>query len=205
MEEVFKKLEINDKEFLISNLGRIFRDGNEVTPNVNHDGYLFVYIGNNRNMTVHRLVAKAFIHNDDPEVKKEVNHKDFDRQNNRVENLEWLSHADNVRYSADNGRYVGKFGKDNPNFGNRKLSKYYAENPDIALEKQSRKGTQNGRSKPVELFKDGVFIAKFDYIGDCCEYLHKYHGFSDNAETVRIGIRRSIKRNVPYKGFTFIK
>src|SRR5690606_2584389 len=115
------------------------------------------------------------------------------------------SHSENVRYSHKNGRYQRKFGKDNPNYGNRKLSKIYSENPELSIEKQSRKGKINGSAKEIMLYKDDVFIRKFDYIGECCEYLHKNHGFSGDPEVVRCGIRRSIKYNRPYKGFTFVK
>ncbi len=203
--EEFRTLELHNAELRISNLGRVYKDNKELRKNENGDGYLVVYVGNNRSVGVHRLVAMAFIPNDEPEIKKTVNHIDFDRKNNIVSNLEWMSHTDNVKYSHENGRYKRRFGAENSNFGNRKLSEFYSKNPEIALEKQSRKGAQNGKAKPIELYKEGEFIMKFDYIGDCCEYLHKNHGFSNNAETVRCGIRRSMKHNVPYKGFTFRK
>ena len=41
-----------------------------------------------------------FIEN--PENKPEVNHKDFNRQNNKLENLEWVTHRENSLYSRDN-------------------------------------------------------------------------------------------------------
>lgn len=205
LNEEFKDVIINDSNLSVSNFGRVFKNGEELRQNENFDGYSVVYTGSNRSVGVHRLVAMAFIPNDNPEVKTEVNHKDFNRKNNYVDNLEWLSHSENVRYSHIHGRYKPLFGKDNPNYGNRKLSKFYKENPHIAIEKQSRKGTKNGMAKPIDVYKDGQLIKRFEYIGECCEFLHKNYGFSDNAESVRCGIRRSIKHNRPYKGFTFKK
>lgn len=204
-QEEFKVVEIKGNKLKVSNLGRVVKDGMELRQNENFDGYLVVYVGNNRSVGVHRLVAMAFVENDNPEVKNEVNHKDFNRKNNFYTNLEWLNHSDNVKYSHQNGRYKRRFGKDNPNYGNTKLSKFYAENPEIAIEKQSRKGVRNGRATPIELYKDGVFIKRFDYIGDCCQYLNENFGFSSDYEVIRCGIRRSISKNVPYKGFTFKK
>nr|DAH73332.1 MAG TPA: homing endonuclease [Caudoviricetes sp.] len=50
---------------------------------------------------VHRLVAIHFLSN--PNNLPEVNHKDLNRENNRVENLEWVTHLDNERHSRING------------------------------------------------------------------------------------------------------
>lgn len=201
----FKNINVLGFDIEVNHEGIIKKDGNVLRQNENHDGYLVVYVGNNRNIGVHRLVAMAFVENDEPEVKVEVNHIDFNRKNNSPNNLEWLTHADNVRYSHVNGRYKKKFGEDNPNFGNRSLSKYYSENPDIAKEKQSRKGSKNGKATPIELYKDSALVQRFEYIGDCCEYLHINHGFPSNPESIRSSIRRSMKKNIPYRGFTFKK
>lgn len=50
---------------------------------------------------VHRLVAEAFIHNDDPINKTTVNHKDGDRSNNQMDNLEWATYSENEKHSYD--------------------------------------------------------------------------------------------------------
>lgn len=69
-------------------------------PFDNGNGYLIVALkkdGTRKNMYVHRIVAEAFIKKGNSgEV---VNHKDYDKTNNRVDNLEWVTQKDNVRHS----------------------------------------------------------------------------------------------------------
>ena len=54
-----------------------------------------------RKYRVHQLVAQTFIENSDPENKIQVNHKDKNRINNRVTNLEWCTNYENA-YHRDN-------------------------------------------------------------------------------------------------------
>ena len=53
---------------------------------------------------IHRLVAEAYIPN--PENKCDVNHKDEDKSNNHVSNLEWATRSENVRYGSSLARGI---------------------------------------------------------------------------------------------------
>lgn len=69
-------------------------------PMLNHKGYLVVDI-NGKVKLVHRLVAQIFIPN--PDNKPQVNHKDGNKQNNCVSNLEWMTSSENVKHAFDTG------------------------------------------------------------------------------------------------------
>ena len=65
----------------------------------NGKGYKLVYLfkgSKRRNFYVHRLVACHFI--DNPNNYKEINHKDLNKSNNSVENLEWVTQIENIRH-----------------------------------------------------------------------------------------------------------
>lgn len=72
-----------------------------IIPRMGNTGYLQVglYLDSKvKRHSVHRLVALAFI--DNPNLLKEVNHKDGDRINNCASNLEWVSRSDNALHST---------------------------------------------------------------------------------------------------------
>ena len=67
----------------------------------NSNGYLYVQLckdGINKNYTVHQLVGNAFLSN--PQDYKELNHRDEDKTNNCVNNLEWCSRSYNLTYNG---------------------------------------------------------------------------------------------------------
>ena len=66
-------------------------------------GYLTVELFKNKKgktHKIHRLVAEAFLPNDDN--KPLVNHKDGNKQNNHVSNLEWCTYSENLKHAWDN-------------------------------------------------------------------------------------------------------
>lgn len=82
-------------------------------PRRNPGGYLYVCFkvnGKNTNFAVHRIVANAFIPN--PNEKQEVNHKDYDKTNNCVANLEWVSGSENKKHAFQKKENKDKRGKE---------------------------------------------------------------------------------------------
>lgn len=184
--------------------GRVFVDGEERNIFYNKDGYACCSIKTEdgwRQGRVARLVALAFIPN--PDNLPEVNHKDYDRANSNVDNLEWVSRIDNVRYSKCNMPDYN--GSNNPNYGNHKLSEQYAADKELSKEKQGRPGTKNGRCRKISVFKDGELVKSFDYIVPCCQYIIDNYSHRSQIESIRSQINKSIRENRTYKGLTFVK
>ena len=80
-----------------------------LTPCKDKKGYLFVQLfinGNFKSKRIHRLVAESFISND--LNLPQVNHKDENKQNNRVDNLEWCTNIYNANYGTGKYRKVLK-------------------------------------------------------------------------------------------------
>ena len=88
------------KGYEVSSLGRVKNKETEHILKGGIDkGYPFVCLSVGKNQItkrVHRLVAEAFLPN--PNELPEINHKDGNKQNNTIFNLEWCSRADNVKH-----------------------------------------------------------------------------------------------------------
>lgn len=93
---------------------------------IGKDGYMRTQF-DGKTQTIHRVIAKAFLPQETGKVF--VNHKNGDKQDNRVENLEWCTRSENVKHAYDNGLIKPKTGSNN---GRCKLSendvKYIKEN-----------------------------------------------------------------------------
>ena len=96
----FSSFTMDDYE--ITTNGKIFnkRFGRYLKPQLNNKGYSRVCLCG-KFYFVHRLVAEKYIPN--PNNLPQVNHKDGDKTNNSVDNLEWVSNQDNRKHAIENG------------------------------------------------------------------------------------------------------
>ena len=111
---------------------------------LHNDGYIFISIclGNSQYKQIpkHRLVAETWIEN--PNNKPEINHKDGNKQNNSIDNLEWCTSSEKQQHAVDNmlqpitvSTYKGKLSKEQrdeiinryniENISKRQLAKEY--------------------------------------------------------------------------------
>jgi hypothetical protein len=100
--KIFGEVILIGKKYYVSNLGRFKNSYGTIMDNykVNENGYIRVYI-NKKTFTLHRLVALTFLENH--ENKEQVNHKDGNKLNNCVENLEFVTNKENQIHKIQNG------------------------------------------------------------------------------------------------------
>lgn len=97
-------------EYLISESGEIWstKTNKYLKQSTNKDGYKQISLrggGKSHTYRVHRLTALA--HMDNPDGLSDINHKDFNKTNNNISNLEWCSHDDNMLHATIGGRFKG--------------------------------------------------------------------------------------------------
>jgi len=97
----------NSRTVIRENQGNFFVKEKDLLPTETPKGYLRIQLSKEtkkQNHLIHRLVAEAFISN--PENKPLVNHKNSNRKDNCLENLEWATESENLKHAYDEGQRI---------------------------------------------------------------------------------------------------
>ena len=104
--EIYKNVVGFESQYKVSNYGNVLSiKTNKIRkPQIHKDGYFVLLFCVNyvrHTKYIHRLIAEAFIPNQDN--LPEVNHLNGDKTDNRIENLEWCSHKQNIQHAHNTG------------------------------------------------------------------------------------------------------
>lgn len=136
--------------------------------NISKTGYHSVELFNDagsKRITIHRLVAEAYIPN--PNKLPQVNHKDENKANNHVNNLEWCTAKENLNYGTATARRI-------------KSTKWFYQSERI--KEMARENGKAACKKVMQYTRDNKFIACYEsikeaaaklginasHIGECC-------------------------------------
>lgn len=181
MKEIWKDIEGYEGLYQVSNYGNIkslsrvvknaygiHRTEEKILkPQMKKKGYFQIQLskdGKQKHYQVHRLVALAFV----PNINNYpcINHKDENKSNNHVNNLEWCTHEYNTNYGTRNKRASEKL-KENMKY--RKLTKQQLEN--LSKGRKSRKVKCITTGKIFNSIKEAANItgANASNITQCCK------------------------------------
>lgn len=153
MQEIWKDVVGFEGSYKVSNLGNVksLRNGKILIPSITR-GYKRITLCKNgkiENKVIHRLVAEAFLNN--PENYPCVNHKDENKLNNCVENLEWCD----IKYNTNYGTCIERRSKNK-----QKPVNQYDLNMNFIKRYESIKEASNGN------------YSLYTHIGECCKGKH---------------------------------
>ncbi len=114
--EIWKEINGYENLYEISNTGKVksLRYNKILSGGYSGFGYLLVHLvkdSKKKQKYIHKLVAEAFIPNEDN--KPQVNHIDGNKTNNNVDNLEWVSFSENNKHAYKTGLKKSSKGKNN--------------------------------------------------------------------------------------------
>ena len=165
MKEIWKIINGFD-DYLISNKGRVINKKKNtykaLTPN--EKGYLRVFLRKNKKSYtkyVHILVATAFIPN--VENKPTVNHKNGNKADNEVENLEWATYTEQMEHAVKTG--LIKKGEKHPLYGRSLASETIYK---MKLKRNLNKDLFNKKINQYDL--NGKYIKTWDSINEAIKY-----------------------------------
>lgn len=173
MKEIWKDIKGYEGLYIVSNLGNIKSLDRLIICRNNHlrkiygrvlkqfkinSGYYTIKLWTSnkfKQILVHRLVAETFIPN--PNCLPEVNHKDGNKENNCINNLEWVTKSENVQHAVNNN--LTKNQKFVVSANNKKL-----------------------KSKPVIQYDiDGNYIATYNSVSEICRLYNYSQGAISNV------------------------
>lgn len=161
MKEIWKKILDNEK-YEVSNLGNVRHVGSKnLKIQYSREGYgcVLIYDKNNKaqNIRIHREVLKSFNYFEGCE-KLEVNHKNYNRSDNRLENLEWCTSSENNIHRNKHLKYYNSK-KCKDSLGNefesyREAGRYYNISPNTV--KRDVLGITKKEDSKREIFFTGL-------------------------------------------------
>lgn len=177
--EIWKDIPNYEELYQVSNIGRvkslcksnvqknrwnlpvkIFRSERILKPRKSRAGYIRVTLtkhGQHKSYFVHRLVGYSFIEN--PKNLPFINHKDEDKTNNQVENLEWCT----AKYNSNYGTSIERTAQKN------------RENGDVVFQ-YGKDGTFIGSYKNAQEAKR-ILLLKSEHINECCKNFKSSNGY----------------------------
>jgi len=143
----YRKLKSLKFLYEINELGEIrnVKSKKIIKPYKENNGYMRVSfenkcLGGKIRSSVHQLLAEAFIQN--TENKPFINHKNSVRDDNRLENLEWCTHSENIKHSFDKGLTV-------PPLQNKKVFLKETESTYSSITELAKDFFINGKGKNI--------------------------------------------------------
>lgn len=183
-----------DGKYEISNYGNVRNTvtGKYLKPSISKTGYYFVKLDRagapRKNAFIHRLVAENFIL--PVNGKFQVNHKDGDKSNNCVENLEWVTPAENIQHSfsalGKKSALKGKTGAENKN--SRPVCQYTLDGDFVRQWPGVSDAARNVGCSPAQILN--VIAGR---IATCHGYIWAYEK-SDRIDNSRVKNRKTHKR-----------